>query len=151
MKLILLLIASTISGILYRMGGSDAYNTKARDIGVATIATITILFLGVIDKYNFSTILSIIFSFGLLFGSLTTYWKKKGTDAKWWNWAITGAAYSLSAMPIAWATGHWLGFGIRSIVITGLTVLWSELVNNAVIEEFGRGALIVITLPLLLI
>jgi hypothetical protein len=89
-------------------------------------------------------------AFGLLLGSLTTYFKKKGTDAKWYNWAITGFAYGASAFPIAWNTGRWAGFSIRCVVLSVSTSLWSQWMNNVVWEECGRGALIILTLPLLL-
>jgi hypothetical protein len=143
---------SVVAAILYRMGGAgDPYNTKCRDIGIPVCVSIVLLFLfpSLLHSVRFFGALAI--TFGLVLGAQTTYWKKKGTDAKWFNWAFTGAGYSLALFPIAWVTGRWLGFGIRSIVLTGLTVLWSQLMDNVVWEECGRGALEIVTLPLLLI
>jgi hypothetical protein len=148
------LVASIASGILYRCGGAGKpYNTKYRDLGVPTVATLYLLTLGLKSSLwgVWGLLGAYLVAFGLLFGALTTYWKKKGAPALWWNWLLTGLGYSLAALPIAFVTGHWVGFGIRCFVLTGLTVLWSEIIDNVVVEEFGRGFLIVSTLPLLLI
>lgn len=143
MKLLIIILLSILSGILYRLGGR--FQTKIRDIGVPIVATIALLYFG------FKNPIGLFLHFGLLFGALTTYWKKKNEDAKWWNWLLTGLGYSLAALPIAWITKYWLGFGIRIVILSGLITLWSELVNQDWLEEGGRGILIIITLPLLFI
>lgn len=144
MKILLIILLSILAGVLYRMGGSGRWNTKARDFGVPMCMVAVMAVLG-----HFHWIL--IPCFGLLFASLTTYFKKKGKDAFWWNWALVGLATGLSMLPFAILTGCWLGFGARVLVLTIFVTIWSEANGNAVIEEFGRGALIVGTLPLLLI
>ena len=152
MIILITLVMSVVAAILYRMGGAgEPYNTKCRDIGLPVCVSIVLLFCFHVFLHSFRFYGALAVSFGLLLGAQTTYWKKKGTDAKWYNWAFTGLGYSLAAFPIAWVTGRWIGFAIRSVVLTGWTVLWSQWMNNVVWEEGGRGALEVITLPLLLI
>jgi len=145
MKIILLtLLASILGAVLYRLGGAKGYNTKFRDLGLPTVG---IGLLWILGGWNWWFILC----FGLYFGSMTTYWKKKGTDAKWWNWLLVGLGYSLAFLPYAVATGHGGGFIIRTVIVTAATALWSEFIGNPVVEECGRGAITTITIPLLLI
>lgn len=144
------LVGTVLSAILYRMGGSDKYNTKARDIGVpiTTLLIAIVCFSGILSSKLW---IALAISFLLEFGSLTTYWKKKGTDAMWFNWMFTGFAYSMATLPVAFVTGNWLGFGIRTVILTASTTIWSEAISKDTWEEWGRGALINATYPLLLI
>lgn len=144
LKILAWIIATLLSSVLYRMGGAQGFNTKFRDLGLPTIAVALLTYLG---GWHWIYILC----FGLYFGSLTTYWKKKGTDAKWFNWLLTGLGYSLSFLPLALFTGHWLGFCIRTILVSVGVTIWSEKIGNAVVEELGRGVITTSTLPLLLI
>ena len=136
-----IIIISAISGYLYRRGGTSA-GTLWRDLGVPACMVAVMTLLGGLHW-------SLILCFGLLFASCTTYFKKKGSDACWWNWLLVGLAFSISMLPWAWATGHWLGFGVRTVVCTALITLWSEFMGWDVAEEFGRGFIIVATLLLL--
>jgi hypothetical protein len=138
----MIFLFATLSGVLYRLGGK--YQTKIRDCGVPTIAIITLLYL---NGWKFN-IPALIITWGLLFASLTTYWKKKGTDARWWNWALTGLGYSLAFLPIVIVNGGWWGFGLRSVILTASITLWSQIVGKDWIEEWGRGALIILTIPI---
>lgn len=144
MKIIIVILASVLSAVLYRLGGASGYNTKFRDVGCALISC---LVLGYLVAWHWTLILV----FGATWGTLTTYWKKKGSNAKWYNWLITGAMYSVATLPFIFAEGIWLGFISRTIVLGGLTMMWSEVNGNAVWEETGRGAILVGTIPLLLI
>lgn len=148
-QLIVWLCATICSAIFYRCGGATGYNTKFRDMGLPTVGIIALLL--TYHHYNWQLLLAYLLCFGLYFGSLTTYWKKKGTDAHWYNWVFTGLGYSLAFLPFAFVTGHWLGFVLRTILVSVLTALWSEKIGNAVWEEMGRGVITTITLPLLLI
>jgi len=143
MKILIIILAAILSAIFYRMGGSAYYNTKYRDVCCSLLSC---LLVGYLVSWNWSLILV----FGLTWASLTTYWKRT-PDAKWYNWGLTGLGYSLALLPFCIVEGHWEGFISRTIVLTGLTIIWSELNNNPVWEEMGRGALIILTLPLLLI
>jgi hypothetical protein len=145
---ILVMVLSAIAGLLYRMGGAAGFNTKFRDLGCPTLG---LLLLWVTDGFHLPLWWAYLLCFGLYFGSLTTYWKKKGTDAHWYNWIFTGLGYSIAFLPYAIATGHWVGFAIRTIVVTFGIMFWSEKIGNVVWEESGRGVISTITLPLLLI
>lgn len=132
--MILDLMSGIVSSIFYRMGGSN-YGTKWRDLGVPTIMIIYFILTG---HFHYSLLISFI----LLFGALTTYFKQKGKNAKWWNWLMCGLAYSIALLPYTIATNHWSGFAIRTIVVTVAITLWSEIQGNAVWEECGRGFII---------
>ncbi len=155
---ITLIVGTILGGLLYRMGGAAGYNTKFRDFGIPTVAVLVFLIF-CFPKYNLA-FLSLILTWGATFAVQTTYWKKKGTDAKWWNWLLTGLGYSicwlptvlaLSIWPSSGLNAHWLGFGIRSVVCTGLTVGVSQFFGNAVWEENARGWVEIVTIPLLFI
>lgn len=143
LKIIGFILLIAASSYLYRRGGTSA-GTKWRDLGCPTVFTVALL---LFFHFHWTMILS----FGLLFASLTTYFKKKGEDANLVNWLLVGIAISLSIVPFVIANHLWLGFFTRSIVLTALIMGWSELVKNDVLEELGRGALITATIPLLLI
>lgn len=64
---------------------------------------------------------------------------------------MTGLCYGLSMFPYAIATGSYLGFGLRSMLLAAFVCLWCECVGNDVLEETGRGFAIIATLPLLFI
>lgn len=155
---ITLIVGSIISGILYRMGGAAGFNTKFRDFGVPTVL-IAIFLIFSFPHYDL-THLSLILTWGACFGVQTTYWKKKGQDARWYNWLFTGLGYSICWLPTvvfqnihpsAFIHAHYLGFAIRTVVCTALTVIVSQKIGNAIIEENARGWVEAITVPLLFI
>ena len=149
MNFSIILLASILAGCLYRAGGSDSFDTKVRDLGVPTIGILLMVFL--YPNYGWKILLAYFFTFGLYFGALTTYFKKSGTEAKWWNWLFHGLGISLAFLPFALVSGLWLGFLLRCIVCSLGIMIWSEKISNVVWEEAGRGFLATITLPLLLI
>ena len=153
------LALSVVGAILYRMGGAAGFNTKFRDFGIPACMVGVMISFG---QFKHWTDLFLILCFGAVFAVQTTYWKKKGTEAKWYNWLFTGLGYSLAMAPIVVAQNwpgmavpglhtHYLGFGIRTVACTALTVIWSVKVGNAVWEENGRGFIQIVTLPLLFI
>ena len=142
-QIISVFVATVLSSIFYRMGGSSHFNTKYRDIGCALVSS---LLIGYLISWHWTLALV----FGLTWGALTTYWKA-GPKAYWFHWLITGAMYSVATVPFIISEGNWIGFASRTIVLAGTTMIWSELNGNAVFEETGRGALITLTIPLLLI
>lgn len=144
LKIILTLIASIVSGVLGRMGGAAGYNTLYRDVGCSVICCLVI---GLWGGFHWT----LIFVFGLMWGALSTYFKKKGTNSKWYNWLLVGLAFSLSCLPYIGAQNLWLGFGLRSLVLPLLVMGWCLIINNAVVEEFGRYALLILSIPLLFI
>lgn len=144
MTILILLIASCVSAILYRMGGDKRYNTLYRDIGCATVACILA---GHLIVWSWTLILC----FGLMWGALSTYWKFSKKNCKWYHWLATGVGYSVAMLPLVIQVGCWKGFISRTIVLGVATMIWSELQSNDIKEELGRGFLIPLTLPLLLI
>ncbi len=147
MKILFVIILSLLSGVLYRLGGiGKPFNTKFRDCGCPLVALIC---LWLLKGFNLGFWWAYLLTFGLGWGVMTTYWKKKGTDAKWWNWLLTGAGYGLSALPLCWIGVHWYVLLYRTVVLSIGTMLWSDWQGNVVWEECGRGALITATIPLL--
>ena len=82
-------------------------------------------------------------SFLLTFGALTTYWHFK------WFWH--GFFIGLAMIPFAWVGIAWWLILIRAVILGVLMKWWSDREDNDVKEEFGRGVLIVLTLPILII
>lgn len=149
-EIVVLLILAAVGGVLYRMGGASGYNTKFRDFGIPTVGILLLFLFGSLIHSTLWNTLSLILTFGLMFAAQTTYFKKKGTAPKWWNWALVGLVNGLALLPWAINTGQWLAFGIRTGLLVILITLWCELNDNAVWEEIGRGVLIIITLGLFL-
>ena len=142
-KTLAIVIGAFISAVLYRMGGSDTYNTKWRDIGCSLV---TCIVLGILCGFHWTLILV----FGAMWGSLTTYFKKKGQPVRWYNWLIVGLAFNVACLPYIWAMGLWVEFGIRSLILPLLVMGWSVLIGNAVVEELGRGAVIILSMVVFL-
>lgn len=139
---------SVAGGYLYRRGGTSS-GALWRDMGVPSCVAAYFLITG-----NWHWIL--ILCFGLVFGAQTTYnkWAQKligmkTDDVMWVGWLVTGLAFSFALLPYAVVTGAWGGFGWRTLVVTGFTVVWSEVCGWDVWEERGRGWIQIITLPLL--
>lgn len=82
----------------------------------------------------------------------STYFKKKGTDAKLINWLAVGLVFALVPLPFVISSGSiWVGFAIRSVFIIPATAFVGDLVGDVQWSEGLRGALQVVSLPLLLI
>lgn len=141
------LILIILGTILYRVGGSDLFlenKTKYRDAGVPLCGCAIVA----IHNHPLSAMawLGLMFSFGLSWGAMTTYFKPKGEPVRWFNWLIVGLAFGIAFLPFAWATGAWVAFGIRTALCVFLIAAWSELIGNDVLEEFGRGFIFCATL-----
>ena len=157
-KIIYLVILSIIGSCLYRLGGKgkDGFwydfmcGTKTRDLGIPSIGILLLCLFGNISHYSVYTFVSLLFTFGFMFAAQTTYFKKKGQDAYWWNWALVGLANGLALLPYAIYTGQWFAFILRTALLIILITGWSELNDNVVWEESGRGFLIISTLGLFL-
>ena len=148
--LLLTLILSIISGTCYRMGGSAKFNTKYRDLGCPLIALILLWLLGGLGLQSpiLPKIALILTSYGLMFGSLTTYWDFiTGKD----NFYLHGLFCGLAFIPLHWTGLSWWVIGIRAIVCAIGMGLWSAWQGNDIKEEFGRGFILTVTIPLLLI
>lgn len=150
-------VCTFVAGVLYHFGGlGDDYwkkhqhlprwmfNTKVRDIGVSLIDC---FLAGVLCGWNWWLILC----FGLSWAALSSYYKKKGTDATGFTWGLTGFMYGLAFLPYALATHHYFGFAIRTLLLAITTAVWSNNIDSASMEEGGRGGLVTATIPLLII
>jgi hypothetical protein len=131
---------------MYRCGGSGSYPRFYRPLGVGFGVLLSGL---ILFPMNWITFVLLLVSSGASAGLSTTYFKKKDTDAMWFNWLFVGLALSLALLPVAFATQNWLGFVLRSMALTSGITLWSQFQGNAVKEELGRGFLIVATLLLM--
>lgn len=154
--MIWLIPLTILSAILYRLGGWGdegrkqfpnapdwLFNTKARDIGCALCACLAVRLLCGSDIVWYLYIPC----FGLLFGSLTTYWDFiNGKDNFW----LHGFACGIAFMPFAFHITWW-ALLLRAVVLAVGMGLVSVLSGKDIVEECGRGALIIATLPLILI
>ena len=148
LQIVTTLCAAVLGGVLYRQGGTGKpYNTKHRDFGVPAIALILVWTFA--PPLTWQMGLATFLTFGLMFGTMTTYFKKKGEPVRWYNWLLVGFFFGLSSLPVSFILGGWLGMGIRTAVLMLTITLWSELISNDWWEEFGRGFLFVVTIPLI--
>jgi len=155
-KIGILAIFAAIGATLYRLGGKEGYNTKFRDIGVSLIVCLTLIALGVVK--GLWQWLSLIPSFGLMFAALTTYryGLPKPKDYNFLYYSLHGFFIALALIFYAWASGRWIGFGIRCVTCAVLIGLWSILIDWLSkklpwkhwdeINEGGRGFILIATL-----
>ena len=85
-----------------------------------------------------------------------TYFKAKGTSAKWYNWLVCGIQYALIPLPLVLlGIIPWIGFLIRFVVLVPIITLWRTffVIGDKSVDwsEGGAGAWQIITLPLLTI
>jgi len=87
-------------------------------------------------------------SYALLGGALTTYWDELfGFDNFWFSGFMCGVA----AVPLCFCGFPFYIVLVRAIVLAVLWGAWCAIFNKDTTEEYGRGAFLVITVPLLLI
>lgn len=132
------------AGFLYTAGGSGKYPFWFREAGVMFCEVIGLLVLGIHSWWLIAVM-------GATYGVQTTYFKKKGEDAVWWNWLLVGLAFSLSVLPVVISNHLWFGFILRTLILTSFTESWSVMTTKDWLEEGGRGGMQIATLPLLLI
>lgn len=137
----IVLILSILGGVFGRLGGWEHGNRLFRTIGVPSCCCALLLLGG----FHWS----IIFCFGTILGASTTYFKKKGADAAWWNWVLVGLVEGIAILPFAFETHHWIGFGVRTFICALLVCLWDILIGWDVLEESGRYFIITATIPLI--
>lgn len=146
-----------MSGFLYRLGGlskeqakeqipwcpSWLINSKTRDIGcpLACIGWMLLFFPSTVWYWH-------LIAFGLMWGSLTTYWDFINGDDNFW---LHGFGVGMAYLPYCLDADLILGGILRAIALAILMGAWCAIFNNDWVEELGRGAFIVATLPILLI
>jgi len=159
-KIIEIIFLSVLGGIVYRYGGSANGQRWVREAGQGLCFILAILVLGLVS-WAWQPILGVILGFGICWAE-STYFKAKGTDAKWLSWALVGLVFGLILLPYCILTNsHWIGFCIRVPVCVVITVLWQEVLSDKiaklfgmgkeVTDEFGRGFINIIARPLLLL
>jgi hypothetical protein len=90
----------------------------------------------------------LVLCYPLLGGALSTYWDKLfGFDNFWFAGFICGVA----SFPLIFCGVHWYIILVRAIVLAILWGAWCAWQSVDYVEEFGRGAFLVLTVPLLLI
>lgn len=150
MKIFLLILLAGISGVLYRIGGKGGF-PKAKLIrraGVPLLCYYPALFV----LFGPNAWLWGIISAGLLALALTTYHDYLAPDKvteTWLCWLMTGFCYGLVALPLIWTGVHWYAIIGRSITLAGLTMWVSQRSGKVLTEEIWRGALLILTLPIL--
>ena len=110
------------------MGGAAGYNTKWRDFGCPLAAMTSAWIIGLRHW-------SLLIVLGLLFGTMTTYWKRKGEDAQWYNWLMTGFMYAMAFLPVVWFLARFEAFVYFTAVLSIATMIWSEAMDDVVWEE----------------
>ena len=140
------------SGLFYYLGGQGGPWYKDSWIRDYVCPLIVVAFLVRHNLYHWSLWLC----YPLMVGALSTYWKKKGTDAIWCNWFLHGFGIGLALLPYAIAIHQVIPIIARSILLGACMALWSSYIvvwlkSNVKwlkwnIDEGGRGALIIATL-----
>lgn len=139
MSMISTVIASILCAVLYRMGGSGNYPRQARIVGVPAVTCALAFILGCHSWW-------LLLAMGLMVGMLSTYWDFFfGFDNFWFHGFMLGVA----AAPIAYVTGHWLGFALRCVIMAVFMGVWCKVWKWDIAEETGRGAIIPATIFLI--
>ena len=145
-KLLVLLLASCFSGVLYRMGGSGRYPRQVRVIGCPLISMG--LLLTNIHPVNILGWLMFILSLGLSIGAISTYWDFLFNDED--NFFMHGFILGFALLPCM-PFLHWYSILFRAAILAIGMGFWSKWISKDVIEERGRGFILTATIPLLLI
>jgi hypothetical protein len=146
LKIVLFGILTYLGGKLYRKGGTSD-GTLWRDIGVSLLT----LLVFIVCHMNFLSSLKeewfyYLLAFGASWGALSAYWKQ---DEKRFGFWAHGLGLSLAILPLVFLTHNWIGFLLRTVILTLSISLWSEAVGDVDLEEGGRGILILFTIPLI--
>lgn len=155
-EIIGILILAVIAGILYRFGGSSGGVRFIRELGEGAVLNIAMLFLGIFNWGSLACLGSVWIE--------STYLKIKGEV----NWYVVGATFSIATLPwYIWGCistksfYHWRGYLLRTIVCSLFVGLWQNYISEDIasmfgvskdkVDEGGRGAIQILTLPLLLL
>lgn len=147
-----ILTLSILSGILYRLGGiGKPYPFWLREVGVMTCVALALLNIGSVNWWIIATMGLVYLAQTTYFGFINPLFGKDKKDKYWWNWILVGIAFSLAVLPSVIVHSLWIGGLARLVVVTVFTAIWSEMIGEDWLEEFGRGAIQVATMPLLLL
>ena len=156
MNIIFIILLSILSGYLYHLGGINhlkrpnipLLRQKPRDVGCMLLVLGTMGIIG-----GFSQWWMYVLAFAGTWGGLSTY-----HDEMFYNWMKPRDNHWLHGMVIGCAvwSGAWLPFVLRIAILGVVMGLWSKFtpkigdIEEARIEEFGRGFVIPLTLLLYL-
>jgi hypothetical protein len=155
MKILYLIIATILSAFCYRIGGMSKEQANQhfpwfpqvlvkswfRDVNCTLLALGYVLFLPLVGWWWY------FLSAGAMYASITTYWDRfTGKD----NFFLHGLFIRLAFLFIAVPLGCWLGCLISAIALSLFMGIWCAIFSNDFIEEYGRGASIIFTLPLMI-
>lgn len=138
---------SCVSGLLMYFGGEG--HKQIKRIGIPLTTLFTMWFLGMDMQWYYWLLTA-----GLSYFAMTTYWStvsEPDDDVEGLEWALTGLTYGVALFPYAFASGHFFGWGIRTVALSLIIWLWSIKFGNVFVEGFGRGFFIVASLPILLL
>lgn len=147
------LIGSAVCAFLYHLAGIGGFKSAKllRRLGCPLIVLGMYIALSGLNWGFWWAYLAFL---GLNYGAMSTYndyLAPDGTSENWLCWWVTGFLYALSAFPLCIASGRWIGFGIRTVILA-IGVMWvRERTGKVEIEELSSGGLYALTLPLLLI
>lgn len=145
----LLIALAILAGVLYHKGGQG--QKLYRRAGVPILC----YFPALVILFGRSGWLWYLLSAGLLALALTSYWDTitriwRGDEKEYWeNWLLHGFINGLAALLLLWCGVAWYAIMGRAIVLAGLTTWVSERSGKVLTEEFWRGALIILTIPIL--
>ena len=148
-KLVIILGASILSGILYYIGGQGkiAHSKAVRRFGCSLLFLALFIALKGVSALQMAYILPYTLTYILNAIALSTYHDYIGYDC-WW---LTGAGYGLAAIPLLWC-GIALWAIIGRAIFLALTIWWLRSRTGKVfIEEFFSGFLYCASIPILLI
>ena len=146
-------IGAAIGGILYRMGGSGNYPRQSRIIGVSLLSTLILAILK--WKIDLWLCLAYLVSFGAMAGMVSIYWGFLFHEKD--NFYMHGFMIGLAYVALAWFGIAWWLILIRAILLALGMGLLNKYANkwqwkhSDIIEEVSRGAMIILTLPILII
>ena len=145
-KIIATLVLAVFAGWAYRDGGSShGIGRWVRQAGMM-IAMFLALWIWFPSAEWYWRLLS-----SALCWAESTYFKKKGADARWWNWALVGLVFALIPLPVVWSTGkHWPWFFASGTCLVLIVPAWCTFISDVQWEEGGRGAVQVLRFLLLL-
>ena len=148
-KIIIVLICAAVSGTLYRIGGSGIFkgSIAVRRYGCQIPALTAFWFLGLHTGVWYKVLGVYLLTYGAMAGALSTYWQMftpKNGDINSACWAMTGFMYGMASIGFIFLGVPWWTIILRSGVMGALVMAWSDHIDDATIEEFGRGVLFVI-------
>ncbi len=170
MGVLIVLIATILCMILYRAGGQGkGVDDKPkwmpmwlRESWVRDWLIPGVCLLALTNSIHFNLICWVIF-YGLTGGALTLYWDDSKNKILGWicskiNWMypkdnywLSGFIVGIATLPLIFCGMLWYMVLVRAILLAVLWGGWCAIFSKDTTEEYGRGAFIALTLPLLLI